>query len=249
MAIAEPPSGIQIIRKDSWMPREAREAIRNWTPKTDLGAVALRIITGGYGIPAEEAMTLYECVRKAVVVESELRGVVYRGPSSEFLVTQSNYTSLYAELVARGVEFRDKYQLENYGVLSHKKVTDVGVALLIDTFDNTLTVGDERYHGLGTGSVAEDPTDTALTTELTTQYTPSNTRATGTFSQPTAPQSRSVATNTIETAGVAVTEHGIFNQASNAGGILFDKSIFSVINLAIADSLQSMYTLTATSGG
>jgi hypothetical protein len=47
----------------------------------------------------------------------------------------------------------------------------------------------------------------------------------------------------------AVTEHGVFDQASNAGGVMLDRSVFSAVNLASGDSLQSTYELTCTSGG
>ena len=54
-----------------------------------------------------------------------------------------------------------------------------------------------------------------------------------------------MATNTVDGAA-AVTEHGIFSAAS--GGILLDRSVFSVINLASGDSIQSTYQLTFTAG-
>lgn len=134
------------------------------------------------------------------------------------------------------------------GLVSLRVVTDNGVALIVDALDNTLANADVRYHGIGTGTNAENATDSALQTELTTQYNPDNTRATGTFSQPAANQSRSVATNTVD-ASAAVTEHGVFTQAATGGGTLLDRSQFSAVNLANGDSLQSTYTLTLTSGG
>jgi hypothetical protein len=139
-------------------------------------------------------------------------------------------------------------RVDDHGVVCRKVVTNNGVALIVDTFDNTVATGDCRYHGLGTGTNAENATDSALQTELTTQYNPDSTRATGTFSQPSANVSQSVATNTVD-ASAAVTEHGVFTQAATGGGTLLDRSQFSVINLASADSLQSTYQLTLTSGG
>lgn len=134
------------------------------------------------------------------------------------------------------------------GLVSLRVVTDNGVALMVDTFDNTVANGDCRYHGIGTGTNAENATDSALQAELTTAYNPDNTRATGTFSQPSANQSRSVATNTVDS-GVSITEHGPFTQAATGGGTLLDRSQFTAVALANGDSLQSTYTLTLTSGG
>jgi hypothetical protein len=133
-------------------------------------------------------------------------------------------------------------------VLESSLVTDAGVALIVDALDNTLADATIKYHGLGTGGTAEAASQTALVTELTTEYNPNSTRATGTFSQPSANISQSVATNTVD-AAAAVTEHGVFTQAATGGGTMLDRSLFSVINLANGDSLQSTYSLTLTSGG
>lgn len=47
-----------------------------------------------------------------------------------------------------------------------------------------------------------------------------------------------------------MTEHGVFSQAANSGGVCFDRSVFSAVNLvAGADSLQVTYDLTVASGG
>lgn len=50
-------------------------------------------------------------------------------------------------------------------------------------------------------------------------------------------------------APVAITEHGIFSQAATGGGVLLDRSVFSVVNLASGDSLQATYDLTFAAGG
>ena len=49
---------------------------------------------------------------------------------------------------------------------------------------------------------------------------------------------------------MAITEHGVFDQASTAGGTLLDRTLFSVINLSGAggDTLESTYELTFTAG-
>lgn len=232
MAIAEPPGreargGLQIIHKDEWMPREFERAIRHWTPQTDLGAVAMRIIAGPWHLPLELKRELFEHVRKAVVIESQLELTVFRSWDNP---------EAYRGLV------------EYLGVASRKVITDAGVALIVDALDNTLADATIKFHGIGTGTNAEAAADTALQTELTTEYNPNSTRATGTFSQPSANISRSVATNTVD-ATAGVTEHGVLSQAATGGGTLLDRSVFSVVNLVSGDSLQSTYSVTFTSGG
>lgn len=141
--------------------------------------------------------------------------------------------------------------IEDLGLVSLRVVTDVGVGSIVDAFDGGVgyTLSNYNYHGMGTAtkSAGEEQTDTALETELTTEYNPDNTRDTGTQSQPAANQYRTVGTNAVDSA-VAIVEHGIFSQAAVGGGDLLDRSEFSVINLANGDSLQSTYTLTLTAG-
>lgn len=140
-------------------------------------------------------------------------------------------------------------RVEHLGLISTKLVTDAGVAFLVDDWDNNgqdLTT--LNYHGCGTGGTAEAAGDTALVTESTTALNPDNTRATGTRSQPAANQYRSVGTLTFD-ASAAVTEHGIFSQAATGGGTLWDRSLFSAINVVSGDSIQFTYTCTVSSGG
>lgn len=150
---------------------------------------------------------------------------------------------LYASVI------RSDGSIEHLGLLSTKMITDAGVAFLVDDWDGSVTdITTMKYHGCGTGSVAETVTDTALTTESTTALNPDSTRATGTASQPSANIYRSVGTVTFD-ASAAITEHGLFSQAATGGGVLWDKSIFSAINVASADSIQFTYSVTISSGG
>ena len=136
----------------------------------------------------------------------------------------------------------------DYGVVSRRVVTDAGVAFFVDDWDNSGTdISTLNYHGCGTGTTAEAAGDTALVTESTTALNPDSTRATGTRSQPAANQYRSVGTVTFD-ASAAITEHGIFSQAATGGGTLWDRSVFSAINVAPGDSIQFTYTATLTSG-
>lgn len=137
----------------------------------------------------------------------------------------------------------------DYGIVSHRVITDTGVGFLVDDWDGSVTdITNMKYHGCGTGTNAEAAGDTALQTESTTILNPDNTRATGTISQPAANQMRSVGTLTFDGAG-AITEHGILSQSATGGGVLWDRSVFSAVNVGSGDSIQFTYTLTVSSGG
>ncbi len=139
--------------------------------------------------------------------------------------------------------------IERLGLLSTRLITDTGVAFLVDDWDNNgqdLTT--LNFHGCGTGTNAENQTDSALQTESTTALNPDNTRATGTRSQPAANQYRSVGTVTFDNTA-AITEHGLFSQAATGGGTLWDRSVFSAINVVSADSIQFTHTTTVSAGG
>lgn len=142
-------------------------------------------------------------------------------------------------------------RVTDYGVVSRRVVTTVGVAYIVDAFQNLVELEDMKYHGFGTGGSAEAVGNTALTTELTTEYVTNNTRPTGTTTEgATGNIYRTVATLSPDSGGtIAIIEHGIFNQASNAGGVMLDRSLFSAVNVvASADSLQATYELTFTAG-
>ena len=137
----------------------------------------------------------------------------------------------------------------DYGVVSRKLITTVGVGFLVDAWQGIVEPEIMRYHGLGEDDTpGEAVGDTALQLELTTDYNPDSTRATGTLAEAAANIFQSVGTNTLDGAA-AVVEHGLFSQAAAGGGVLFDRSIFAVINLASGDGLQTTYSCTLTSGG
>jgi len=151
--------------------------------------------------------------------------------------------------VLRMQKIRPDGEVIDYGLASLRVVTTAGVNYIVGVFAGTGSLANLKYHGIGTGSTAEATTDTALVTELTTQYNPDNVRATGTTATgASANVYRTVATNTVD-ATAAVTEHGIFSQAATGGGTLLDRSVFSVINLASGDGLASTYDLTFAAGG
>lgn len=137
----------------------------------------------------------------------------------------------------------------DYGCVCRRLVTTAGVGYIVDAFQNLTELENMKYHGLGTGATAEAVGDTALVTELTTQYETDNVRPTGTTTEGSSANIyRTVATNTVD-ASCAVTEHGIFSQAATGGGVLLDRSVFSAVNLANGDSLQTTYELTLSAGG
>lgn len=145
--------------------------------------------------------------------------------------------------------YRVDGRMEHLGLLSTRLITDNGVAFLVDDWDNDAKdITNLHFHGCGTGTNAENQTDSALQTESTTALNPDNTRATGTESQPAANQLRTVGTLTFD-GSAAVTEHGIFDQAATGGGTLWDRSQFSAINVVNGDSIQFTYTCTVSAGG
>lgn len=137
---------------------------------------------------------------------------------------------------------------EDYGIVSHRVITNNGVGFIVDAHQNLVELEIMNYHGIGTTNTAEAASDSALAAESTTALNPDNTRATGTQSEPASNQYRSTGTLTAD-GSIAAVEHGLFSQAATGGGVLFDRSVFSTINLAAADSIQTQYTVTYTAGG
>jgi hypothetical protein len=140
----------------------------------------------------------------------------------------------------------------DYGLASMRVVTDAGVAKIVALLNQTdaSTGTTFKFHGFGTGTTAEAAADTALVTELTTQYATDSTRPTGSQTNNGSNVYRSVGTLTPDSGGViAITEHGVFSASS--AGTLLDRSKFAAVNLdsANGDSLQVTYDLTVASGG
>lgn len=135
------------------------------------------------------------------------------------------------------------------GLASMRVVTTAGVNAIVDAFQNTVELENFKYHGFGTGTTAEATGDTALVTELTTEYVTNSTRPTGTQGEGAANVYRTVGTLSPDSGGVlAITEHGLFSATS--GTTLLDRSKFAAVNLdsAAGDSLQVTYDFTVTAG-
>jgi len=136
----------------------------------------------------------------------------------------------------------------DYGTVSYRVITSAGVGFIVDSWQNLVEMENMIYHGCGTGTTAEASSDTALQTESTTALNPDSTRATGTQSEAAANIIQSVGTLTFD-ASAAITEHGLFSQAATGGGTLWDRSVFSAINVVSGDSIQFTYQGTLTAGG
>lgn len=124
-------------------------------------------------------------------------------------------------------------------------IVNAGETALRDCFIATSCVSAQnfKFHGLGTSAAAAAEADTGCTTELSSQYNPDSTRATGSQANNGANVYRTVGTNTVD-ATAAVTEWCLMTQAATGGGTLWSRITFPTINLASGDSLQTTYDLT-----
>jgi len=118
----------------------------------------------------------------------------------------------------------------------NKKVT---TAFVNDIVDNLITetsaFGDYKYHDSGTGTGAENKSDTGLGTPCG-ESRDAGTQVEGSQTY----EYKSVATHTY--AGTfAITEHGLFNAASN--GTLMDRTVFDAINVVANDKIEFTFTI------
>lgn len=152
----------------------------------------------------------------------------------------SGQLSMIGSLHARKFDSKTGTWID-YGCIGVRQVTDLGVAFMVDDWDDDTTdITTLNWHDSGTGVNAEDQTDTVLQTPTGVA------RESGTKSQPAANQLRTVATITYD-GSYAVVEHGIFS--ANSAGVLWDRTKFSVINVDDTDQIEFTYTLTCTAGG
>jgi hypothetical protein len=146
---------------------------------------------------------------------------------------------LYAEL--RGVVIKPDGTIVDYGLLGRHLIVTAGKTFVRDAWTNAVELESMKFHGIGTGTTAAAAGDTALQTELTTQYNPDNTRATGSLTTNGSNVFRTIGTNTVD-ASASVTEWGLLSAAS--AGTLFDRQVFTALALANGDSFQTTYDLT-----
>ncbi len=133
----------------------------------------------------------------------------------------------------------------DYGVVGYRMVTNAGVAFMAaDFFDGTKDISTLNFHGVGTGTAAEAVTDTALANNTT----PGGQYVAGTKSNPSSNQYLTAAPITFTAAG-NITEHGLFNQASPTGAVLWDRTVFAAVGVQAQDSITYQYNLTINAGG
>lgn len=150
------------------------------------------------------------------------------------LMFNGHLEARHRDFNGRELQYRDL----GFGV-----VTDAGVASLVDYLDAGTPAQTPNFHDSGTGTNAAAVGDVDL--QIPAGPT---TRATGTKSQPTAPQYRSVGTISYTTT-LAITEWGLFYDATRGSDTLWDRRVFTAINVVNGDSIEFTYTLTINSGG
>jgi hypothetical protein len=204
------------------VPEDLAAKLRSFNPRSEMGRYVRECL---HFLPVQMAAELIDRVSRTLVLESSL----------------SIMTRVWDDL-------QGAYVWRDHGLVCQKVVTTAGVNFLVDAWQNSVELEIMKYHGLGTGSTAEGSGDTALVTELTTEYT-GDVRATGSLTEgATANVFRTVGTNTLDgTPGAALREHGIFS--ASTVGTLWDRSVFASITLSSGESLQSQYDLTASAGG
>lgn len=137
--------------------------------------------------------------------------------------------------------FRADGTIEDLGVVSRRVVTTAGVAWLATAFTNTVEPEILNFHDCGTGNTAESSAQTTLVTPF------GGSRVSGTQSTPGSTNIyRSVATIAF-TSTLAIVEHGIFTASTS--GTMFDRSLFSAINVINGDSIEFTWELTLPAGG
>lgn len=150
-------------------------------------------------------------------------------------------------MTARG-ELRAKYLFKDglevdYGVISHRKVTNDFAALIVSrlhTAGTDLEGAVFSYHAAGTDGTAESSGDTALGSEVL--------RSTGTSTEASAQVYQSIATLTF-TSSNGIREHGLLNGDTSLDRILMDRSVFTEIGVNSSDQIEFTYQLTVESGG
>jgi hypothetical protein len=184
--------------------------------------------------------------RNLINIWRGLRVLLLHALLRPFGVQRPIYGAVYAKVI------RGDGSILYFGLISLRVVTDTGVAFMVDAFQNTTELENMKFHAFGTGTNAEAAGNTALQTELTTEYATDNTRPTGSLTEgASANIFRTVATLSPDGAGsLAITEHMIMSQAATGGGVGLDRSQFAAVNLVRgSDSMQTTYDLTVPSGG
>lgn len=172
-------------------------------------------------------------------------------PSAPALREQTGLTEQVAPKKMGGVLkmdiVREGVVVASFGPIPNQ-IINAGETALRDCFGGTgtptcTTVQAFKYHGLGTSSTAIAETDTGCGTELTTQYNPDNTRATGSQTNNGANIYRTVGTNTFD-ASATIQEFCLMSQAATGGGTMWTRILTGGIAVSSGDSIQTTYDLT-----
>ena len=127
----------------------------------------------------------------------------------------------------------------DYGVVSHRLVTDAFVALMVDQLQTETSVwGDFKYHDSGVGTTAADNNNTAIET------TDGEDRVAGTQTEGASAWIYKSVGTIAYTTSKAITEHGLFNHATDP--TLMDRHVFAAVNVVNGDSIEFSYELTCT---
>jgi hypothetical protein len=163
--------------------------------------------------------------------------VIARDPGQAILTAGQMFDT---KLVARHI--RDGEVLREYDFGSGVVTTEGVNYLAADFAAGANDINLFKFHDSGTGTTAAAIGDT----DLQTPAGPT-TRATG---------SQSASTNTYTTVGtisytgtLAITEWGLFTTAARGTTEIWDRKVFTAINVVNGDSIQFTYVLTITAGG
>jgi hypothetical protein len=222
-------TGATVFVRDKSLPEQMQDFIRRYNPKSDLGKLILKAAPH---LPIEMAYDLVDRLASIVVAETAL-GVKVR----------------------RFCERSGLWVVDDYGMRPCKVITTAGVNFLVADWDGTASMDTMKFHGLGTGTGTESVSQTALGTELTTQYATANVRATGSLTVGSANNIFStVGANTLSaTPGASVSEFGLFSSATVGAGTMWDRvtsnTTFGPYPLVSGNTLTSTYQVTFTPGG
>lgn len=127
----------------------------------------------------------------------------------------------------------------------HNLIVNSGENFLVDAFQNLVEPEALIYHGSGTSTVAAAEGDVGLGAEVTTGLNPDSTRPScSVVGEGAASNIRRCQATVSYDASLAITEWGLFNQASTAGGTMFSRVVFSAINVNSGDSIQFTWDMT-----
>lgn len=246
MTTLAPP---EIRFKYSSVDADLMDRLRHFNPRTHVGSLVLEAYKY---LPAELANELIVAMAGTVVIQTSHQAIKLASRCYGDVYCQHVYTPAGEKDAWHCPKCGEVWDITDYGINSRHVVTNDGVKNIVDVWNSGgQALNLWKYVGIGTGTGVEAATDSALGAELTTEYVSNNTRATGTISQPSNNVARVVDTNTLDSGTPAVTEAGLFHQAANSGGVLWDRFKFSAINLvgANGDGLQSTINSTFTAGG